>query len=89
MEMKTLKDFWNYRVLGKTPPALRGRVDTHNVAAPLPVGVKELAAARERAKAGKRSGMIVYRAVAETWENFEDAQVKEGPPIEDEASAVR
>ena len=89
--MKTLRDFWNYRVLGKTPPALRGRVDTHNVAAPLPAGVKarELAAARERAKAGKRSGMIVYRAVAETWENFEDAQVKEGPPVDDEASAVR
>ena len=88
MEMKTLKDFWNYRVLGKTPPALRGRVDTHNVAVPLPVTVKELAAARERAKAGKRSGMIVYRAVAETWENFEDAQVKEGPPVDDEAQST-
>ena len=88
--MKTLKDFWNYRVLGKTPPALRGRVDTHNVAAPPPVAVKarELAAARERAKAGKRSGMIVYRAVAETWEEFKDAQVKEGPPLDDEAQST-
>ena len=88
--MKTLKDFWNYRVLGKIPPPPRGRVGPHNVAAPPPVAVKarELAAARERAKAGKRSGMIVYRAVAETWENFEDAQVKEGPPVDDEAQST-
>ena len=28
--MKTLKDFWNYRVLGKTPPPPRGRIDPYN-----------------------------------------------------------
>lgn len=85
--MKSLKNFWDYRVLGKTPPPPRGRVDPHNVAG---AGI-----AREKAAQAKEANRAritalgkggVYRAATGEWEEFKDAVVKEGPPVDDKAA---
>lgn len=94
--MKTLKDFWNRRVLGKTPPAPRGHVDLHNAPGAVIARAKEAKAkeanrarmkeAKKKANAENRPGMFVYRAKTDTWEDFKDVCVKERPPVDDEAS---
>ena len=79
-QMKTIKNFWNRRVLGKTPPRPRGRVDPHSTNVIKPSAEKS----RAKAKYGKKSGMIVYRAATGEWEKWEDVKVKEAPPVDDE-----
>ena len=78
--MKTLKDFWNYRVLGKTPPPPRGRIDPYHpyVIAPglLAPGEKVMRPKREIKPRGDAPGKGgVYRAATGKWEDFKDAQV--------------
>ena len=68
-----------------TPPP-RGHVDPNNTLANLTARASEAEARvanRARIKALGKGG--VYRAATGTWEEFKDAQVKEGPPVDDEA----
>jgi hypothetical protein len=55
------------------PPTQRGRVDPHN---PDVIGN---GAFKARAKPIPKIKYRVHRAATNTWEEFKDAQVKEGP----------
>ena len=86
--MKPLKDFWNYRVLGKTPPPARGRVDPHNPSVIAPGAetpkVRDRQTLRCKQELAGHKG-AVYRAATGTWESFKDAKVKEALLIDDAA----
>ena len=72
---------------GKAPPPTpRGRVD------PYQGQLVGSGASAPKAKVKAHSDLVrkggVYRAASGAWEEFADAQVKEGPPVDDEAQGT-
>ena len=96
-ELPVMKPLKRFMAMFKAPPPPtplpRGHVDPNNTLANLTARAKEAEARAKEAEAKEANRARikalgtggVYRAATGTWEEFKDAVVEEGPPVDDEA----